>query len=143
MGGQFFVSDYCMQVNIMSRYGIKNYAVEGKDYVFKNGNSFDFRYENLDILNTYHGVSFCPDQAPNCYITRIHVNGYLKVGAYATAIEAAIAYNKAADLLKKAGINKNFQTNYIDRMSSAAYADLYYHLSISPRITKMVQNTGE
>ena len=142
-GGHFFVSDYGMQVSIMSRYGIKNYAVEGKDYVFKNGNSFDFRYENLDILNTYHGVSFCPDQAPNCYITRIHVNGYLKVGAYATAIEAAIAYNKAADLLKKAGINKNFQTNYIDRMSSAAYADLYYHLSISPRITKMAQNTGE
>ena len=100
-------------------------------------------YENLDILNSYHGVSFCPDQAPNCYITRIHVNGYLKVGAYATAIEAAIAYNKAADLLKKAGINKNFQTNYIDRMSSAAYADLYYHLPISSRITKMVQNTGE
>ena len=139
-GVHFFVSDYGMQVNIMSRYGIKNYAVEGKDYKFKNGNSFDFRYENLEILNNYHGVTFCPDQAPNCYMTRIHVNGYLKVGSYPTATEAAIAYNKAADLLKKGGINKNYQTNYIDQISSAAYADLYYHLPVSSRIMEMSQS---
>lgn len=136
-GGHYFVADYGMQVNIMSRYGIKNYAIIGKDYAFKNDNPFDYRYENLTIINTYHGVTFCPKKAPNCYVAKIHVNGYVKIGEYATAIEAAVAYNKAADLLKKAGIAKNFMTNYIDQMSSSAYADLYYHLPISKKISEM------
>ncbi len=30
-GGHLFVADYGMQVNILSRYGIKNYAVAGRD----------------------------------------------------------------------------------------------------------------
>ena len=46
-GGHLFVADYGMQVNILSRYGIKNYAVAGRDYLFANGNTRDFgRYEN-------------------------------------------------------------------------------------------------
>lgn len=55
--GHFFVADYGMQYNIYNRYGIKNYAVEGRDYQFMNGDSTDMRYENIHILNTYHGVS--------------------------------------------------------------------------------------
>ena len=43
-GGHYFVADYGMQVNIMSRYGIKNYAVENKDYRFINGSRNDLRY---------------------------------------------------------------------------------------------------
>ena len=31
-GGHLFVSDYGMQYNILNRYGIKPYAVKGKDY---------------------------------------------------------------------------------------------------------------
>lgn len=136
-GGHYFVADYGMQVNIMSRYGIKNYAVEGRDYRFKNGNSYDFRYENLDIINTYHGVSIVSDGRTTKYVAKIHVNGYLKIGEYSSAIEAAIAYNKAIDLLKKAGINKNYQANYIDRISSQAYADLYHTLTVSSSISEL------
>ena len=54
-GRHFFVADYGMQVNIANRYGIKNYAVENRDYRFINGNPYDFRYENIEILNRYHG----------------------------------------------------------------------------------------
>jgi len=56
-GRHFFVADYGMQINIMSRYGIKNYAVEGRDFRFVNEDNTDFRYENIEILNTYHGVT--------------------------------------------------------------------------------------
>ena len=52
-GGHLFVADYGMQVNIASRYGIKNFAVENRDYRFVNGNDHDFRYANIEILNTY------------------------------------------------------------------------------------------
>ena len=57
-GGHLFVSDYGMQVNILSRYGIKNYAVAGRDFHFVNGNTRDFRYENIEIINRYHGVFY-------------------------------------------------------------------------------------
>lgn len=43
-GGHYFVADYGMQLNIMNRYGIKNYAVLNKDYRFINGNTNDYRY---------------------------------------------------------------------------------------------------
>ena len=56
-GGHYFVADFGMQVNILNRYGIKNYAVPGRDYRFENGDTTDFRRENLVILNRYHGVS--------------------------------------------------------------------------------------
>lgn len=55
--GHLFVADYGMQLNIVNRYGIKNYAVLGKDYRFINGDCHDFRYENIEILNVYQGVS--------------------------------------------------------------------------------------
>lgn len=32
--GHLFVADYGMQVNILNRYGIRNFAVAGKDYLF-------------------------------------------------------------------------------------------------------------
>lgn len=142
-GGHYFVADYGMQLNIMNRYGIKNYAVLGKDYQFKNSNPFDFRYENLEIMNTYHGVTYDASKAPTCFVAKIHVNGYFKVGEYETAIEAAIAYNKAADLLKKAGINKNYQTNYINQLSSAVYADIYHALEVSPKLTAFDSESSE
>ena len=48
-GGHYFVADYGMQLNIHSRYGIKNYAVLDKDYRFINGDIYDYRYENIEI----------------------------------------------------------------------------------------------
>ena len=42
---------------------------------------------------------------------------------------------KAIDILKKAGVTKNFTPNYLDGLSPSAYADLYTKIHISPKIT--------
>ncbi|MCM1175650.1 MAG: hypothetical protein NC341_11445 [Blautia sp.] len=134
-GGHYFVADYGMQINIMNRYGIKNYAVLNKDYRFINGNTNDYRYENIEILNAYHGVSSFFQNGRLFYKTKIHIRGNYTVGVYQTEEEAAIAYNKAIDCLKKAGVKKAYTPNYMESMSPSAYADLYTAVHISPRIT--------
>lgn len=134
-GRHFFVADYGMQVNIANRYGIKNYAVLGRDYRFVNGDIYDFRYENIEIFNVYHGVIRKETKKGVKYISKIHINGNYTIGTYPTDTEAAIAYNKAIDILKKAGVTKNFTPNYLDGLSPSAYADLYMKLPISSKIT--------
>lgn len=138
-GRHFFVSDYGMQVNIMSRYGIKNYAVPGRDYRFVNGDNMDFRYENIEIYNIYHGVIRKDTKKGVRYAARIHINGNYTIGTYDSDIEAAIAYNKAIDILKKAGVNKNFSPNYLENLSPSAYADIYSKLHISSKITNYLR----
>lgn len=133
-GGHYFVADYGMQLNIMNRYGIKNYAVLDKDYRFINGNTNDFRYENIEILNTYNGVSSFYRNGRLYYRTKIHIKGNYTVGVYDTEIKAAIAYNKAVDILKKAGVQKDYTPNYMEGISPSAYADLYSSIKISPKI---------
>lgn len=133
-GGHYFVADYGMQVNIMTRYGIKNYAVEGRDYRFINGNNQDLRYENIEIINRYNGVQATAHNGLLRYQVKIHVKGNINVGTYDSETEAAIAYNKAIDLLKKAGVSKAFTPNYLEGVSPAAYADLYNTVKISPGI---------
>lgn len=133
-GGHYFVADYGMQVNIMSRYGIKNYAVEGRDYRFINGNSNDLRYENIEIINRFHGVNVVQEKGRTRYRVKIHVKGNVKVGTYDTEMEAAIAYNKAIDLLKKAGIDKDYSPNYMEGISPDVYADLYNSVQVSSRL---------
>lgn len=133
-GRHFFVADYGMQVNIMSRYGIKNYAVKDRDFRFVNGDDLDFRYENIEIFNIYHGVIRKETKNGTRYIARIHINGNYTIGTYHSDVEAAIAYNKAIDLLKKAGINKNFSPNYLENLSPSVYADIYSKLHISSKI---------
>ena len=133
-GGHYFVADYGMQVNIMSRYGIKNYAVEGRDYRFINGNNQDMRYENVEIINRYNGVNAIHRDGRTRYQVKIHVKGNVNVGTYDSEAEAAIAYNKAIDLLKKAGVDKAYTPNYMEGMSPAAYADLYASVKISSGI---------
>ncbi len=130
-GGHYFVADYGMQINIMSRYGIKNYAVEGRDYRFLNGNNQDLRYENIEVINRYNGVSAIEDHGRRRYQVKIHVKGNINVGIYDTETEAAIAYNKAVDILKKAGVDKAYTPNYMEGMSPAAYADLYSSIKVS------------
>lgn len=133
-GGHYFVADYGMQVNIASRYGIKNYAVLDVDYRFINEDSTDFRRENLEILNTYHGVRMAEKNGQHVYTVRIHIKGNYVVGTYPTEWEAAIAYNKAIDILKRNGVTKNFTPNYIEGISPREYADIYTAVSISPKI---------
>lgn len=133
-GGHLFVADYGMQVNILSRYGIKNYAVAGRDYLFANGNTRDFRYENLVIINRYHGVCKKTKQGQIYYETKIHWNGDLLVGRYENEIEAAIAYNKAASTLLRKGYLKDYPVNYIEELSDSEYRSRYQVVDISDKI---------
>ncbi|MBO5291586.1 MAG: hypothetical protein J6B10_00155 [Lachnospiraceae bacterium] len=135
-GGHLFVADYGMQVNILNRYGIKNYGVEGRDYRFVNGDSTDFRYENIEIFNSYHGVQPVDTGTQTLYKAFIHLKGNYMIGTYETAEEAAIAYNKAIDILKKNGVSKNFTPNYLENVSASEYAEIYVRLSLSERILR-------
>lgn len=131
--GHLFVSDYGMQYSILARYGIKPYAVAGRDYIFSNGDSSDFRYSNIIVLNHFHGVQQIQKNGITKYQAIIHINGNYKIGTYSTEEKAAIAYNKAADLAKSAGIQKNFPENYVDVYSPKEYANIYTKLKISKR----------
>ena len=132
-GKHYFVADFGMQVNILNRYGIKNYAVCGRDFYFKNEDPTDFRRENLVILNQYHGVIMIEEKNKTRYRARIHVNGNYIIGTYDTMEEAAIAYNKAIDILKRNGCKKQYVQNYVE-ISAGMYADIYTRLPVSSKI---------
>lgn len=134
--GHFFVADYGMQYNIKNRYGIKNYAVEGRDYRFVNGDSTDLRYENIQVFNMYHGVTRITKNNRTLFKSSIHIRGIYLIGIYPTVTEAAIAYNKAIDILKRNGVQKNYTPNYIENLSAKIYADIYSCLDISEKIKR-------
>ena len=121
----------------MQRYGIKSYAVEGRDYRFANDDPTDLRYENVIILNRYRGVRQFAEKGFLKYKAVIHIKSNYVVGKYNTEAEAAIAYNKAADILMKNGINKNFQLNYVEDLSASQYADIYMKVRISQKIYEL------
>lgn len=139
--GHLFVADYGMQYNILNRYGIKNYAVVNRDYRFINSNTHDFRYENIAIMNRYHGVCQIQRNGFPAYKVKIHIRSYYQVGIYPTEVEAAIAYNKAIDILHKNGIMKNYSPNFIEGLSNAVYADIYTKLKISKKLYSLNKNT--
>lgn len=138
--GHLFVNDYGMQYSILSRYGIKPYAVAGRDYSFVNGDSHDFRYSNILVLNHYHGVQQVQKNGVTKYRTLIHINGNFVIGTYSTEEKAAVAYNKAADMAKAAGINKNFPENYVESYSPKEYAEVYTKLHISKRYANYLES---
>lgn len=133
-GGHLFVSEYGMQISILSRFGIKNYAVAGRDYRFVNGDPTDFRYRNIHIINRYHGVTRTTLHGKEIFTVKIHVNGDFIVGRYSNETEAAIAYNKAASLLKSKGVNKDYPENYIDDYDEIEYAKTYNAVRISKKL---------
>lgn len=133
-GGHLFVADYGMQLNILNRYGIKNYAVLNKDYIFKNGDTTDFRYKNIEIINRYNGVTRHTHNGRIIYIAKLHINGDFIIGKYKDEKDAAIAYNKAIAILQEHGIHKNYLPNYIDGMTSVEYATRYNTVKISDKI---------
>lgn len=133
-GNHYFVADYGLQVSIATRYGIKPYAREGRDFRFINGDSTDFRRENLEILNAYHGVTREQKNGQFFYTVRIHVKGNFLVGRYTDETEAAIAYNKAIDILKKNGVARRYTPNYIDGLPPSRYAEIYTRLQVSPKL---------
>lgn len=133
-GGHLFVAEYGTQFNILSRYGIKNFAVAGRDYRFVNGDSTDFRYRNIEIINKYHGVYKHNERGMISYTAKIHINGDFQIGTYATEEEAAVAYNKAATLLQAKGVKKDFPKNYVLELDEISYASLYHKVPISKKI---------
>ena len=139
-GGHMFVSDYGMQYNILSRYGIKSYSVKGKDYVFANGDETDFRYSNIIVVNKYHGVHKEEKKGKTIYTAKIHLNGDFLVGRYSDEATAAIAYNKAVDLCKSRGMTKTFPTNFISEYTPREYADIYTEIKISSHLYKFFRN---
>jgi predicted carbohydrate-binding protein with CBM5 and CBM33 domain len=68
------------------------------------------------------------------YRARINIPGYYIIGHYHSEIDAAIAYNKAIDTLKRNGAKKNYTPNYIEGLSPSSYADIYSKLKISDKI---------
>ena len=134
--GHFWVADYGTQINLYSRYGIKPHAVLNRDYRFINGDRYDFRYANIEIINKYTGVYKVKRGVYTKYQAKILVNGLYTIGTYDTDTEAAIAYNKAADVITKSKkLNeKKFRQNYIETISAKEYATTYIKVPISDRI---------
>lgn len=130
-GNHLFVNDYGMQYNIAQRYGIKNYGVAGRDYVFVNGDPTDYRYANIRIINAYHGITQTEKKGKRLFVAKLHLKGDVIIGKYTTEIKAAIAYNKAVDYARDHGIQKNFIQNYIADLSAREYADIYSALKLS------------
>ncbi|MBQ4282687.1 MAG: hypothetical protein IJB96_02030 [Lachnospira sp.] len=136
-GGYYFVNDYGIQSSILTRYGIRAHSVKGRDYIFKNGDEKDYRYENVYVINQYNGVSVIEKKGRTMYRAIIHINGNYIIGDYASEAQAAIAYNKAADML----VNKtavNYTRNYIDNISSIEYASMYNMVKISKKFREYI-----
>lgn len=132
--GHYFVSDYGMQVSIFSRYGIRSHGVKNRDYRHINGDEYDFRYENLEIINRFCGVYRIGTPGNYQYKAKIHVKSTYVIGTYDDEITAAIAYNKAIDTLQQQGIIKNYTENYIENLSGKEYAEIYSSIKMPDRI---------
>lgn len=138
-GNHLFVADYGNQINIVSRYGIRPHSVLGKDYIFKNGDRYDFRITNIEIINKYYGVSKLKRRVKKSYKAVIHIENNFTIGYYDTPVTAAIAFNKAADILKKKGYSKEYPRNDISMLgiTKLNYIDTYNSVSISEKIRNM------
>ncbi|MDO5156161.1 MAG: hypothetical protein Q4D51_09375 [Eubacteriales bacterium] len=135
-GGYFFICNYGSQYSILSRYGIKSYAKKGIDYIFMNQNDYDFRYENLRVINEYMGVTEITTDTKTEYECKIHIKGNTLVGRYPDKISAAIAYNKAIDTLHNRGVRKQYIKNYISSLSAEQYMERYQDILISSKLEK-------
>ncbi len=136
--GHLFVNDYGMQYNIAARYGIRNFAVKGRDYLFVNGDDTDYRYANIRVINKYHGVTQITRRNRIWYVARLHLNGDIIVGKYTSEVKAATAYNKAIDYARSKGYRRNFLENYITELSPREYADLYTRITVSDKFLAYV-----
>lgn len=133
-GNYLYTQDTISQQNLLSRYGIPNHSVINKDYRFKNGNPFDFRRDNLEIINLYKGVRKRCTKNTTFYVAYIYSNTTLIIGHYTTELEAAIAYNKAVDYLERINSTKDYTRNVIPYLTQSEYEAIYNRLTISPRI---------
>lgn len=141
-GGHLFVADFGMQVTLMSRYGIKNYAVPGRDFRFVNGDCMDYRYGNIEIFTHYHGVLRKKKGNKEIFEARIHRNGDWILGRYETEEKAAIAYNKAVKYLWRHGEKKKFPLNYLENLNAKDYREILEKTELSKRFLESVQESA-
>ncbi|XME02928.1 hypothetical protein QYZ88_001755 [Lachnospiraceae bacterium C1.1] len=140
-GGHYFCEDYGSQINLKSRYGIRPFAVENRDYRFLNGDNTDFRYENIEIINPYHGVERDDRKFPLRYKAHIHIRSNYSLGSYPNAETAAIAVNKAIDMLSKTDLKKKgMQSNFIDNLTASHYADIYSSIELPKRFLELIND---
>ncbi len=142
-GGHLFVNEYGMQTTILSRYGIRSFAVNGRDYTFVNGDQTDYRYSNILLVNRYYGVTSSVRNGKPCFEVRLHINGNYIIGIYDSEITAAIAYNKAVDTAIAHGIIRNYAENYIPDLSAKEYASIYSELKLSKKFLKYVSDYNQ
>ncbi len=133
-GNHIFVSDYGSQISVYEHLGIKSFSVPGRDFRFINGDSFDFRRENIEIINRYFGVIRQTGKLNDVFKAYINIKGKFVIGVYDSEIEAAIAFNKAADIVTQRGINKKYPQNYIEGISPREYASIYSEIKISEKL---------
>lgn len=139
-GSHLFVAEYGMQTTILSRYGVKSFAVPGRDFEFSNGDTTDFRYGNIIITNRYYGVTKEYRKGMPVFVTRIHINGDYIIGRYPTEEEAAIAYNKASESLSAAGFKKEFPENYVETIDEIDYARIYHMVRLSKKFRNFLES---
>lgn len=137
-GGYYFVNDFGMQTSILSRYGIRAHSVKGRDYIFRNGDASDYRYENICVINRYHGVERTEKNGRFLYRASIHINGMYRLGTYSSETDAAIAYNKAVDMLSDYTRVK-YEKNFIENISSIQYASIYNKIKLSGNFRKYAE----
>ncbi len=134
-GGYYFVNDFGMQTSILSRYGIRAHSVKGRDYIFRNGDTCDYRYENILVVNRYRGVEKTEIKGHIKYRASIHIKGIYRLGLYDSEVQAAIAYNKAVDMLSEFSSVK-YEKNFIEDISSIQYASIYNKIKLSGNFRK-------
>ncbi len=137
-GGYYFVNDFGMQTSILSRYGIRAHSVKGRDYIFRNGDTCDYRYENILVVNRYRGVEKTENKGKIQYRASIHIRGIYRLGLYDSEIQAAIAYNKAVDMLSEFSSVK-YEKNFIEDISSIQYASIYNKIKLSGNFRKYAE----
>ncbi|MDF1616530.1 hypothetical protein [Petrocella sp. FN5] len=140
--GYYFVNDYGMQVNIMSRYGVKNHSVLGRDHRFVDGDCHNLRYDNIQIINPYYGVVLERPLVAPTYKSTLNIHGNYVIGRYKDMATAAIAYNKAIEYLHKNGIvHKDFPKNYISDIDQETYEAIYKKVKISKKILNLKKSS--
>ena len=91
------------------------------------------------VVNKYNGVSQFTKNGRIMYRTRIHINGDYILGEFSSEAEAAIAYNKAVDMLSGL-VNITYTPNYIEGISSVEYASLYHNIILSKNFRNYVKS---
>ena len=127
-----YIGDH--QESILKHFGFTKKMTYQTDYQFVNGNRYDFRRTNMKVTNHYTGVFYEMKYNKPTFVTRIFTDKYLVVGHYETEIQAAIAYNKAIDLLSNKPFAHKYHKNTIPFLTHLEYEQIYENIPISKRL---------